>query len=93
VSAVPSFLQYLKSLFPRYLEELRRIASNVGRIEKVTQERMRRTPILLGLRRTMRDNAKAPPDDSDDEGNADLEYQLLRPSEVFPTDMNLGSVM
>ncbi|KAF9506993.1 hypothetical protein BS47DRAFT_1366980 [Hydnum rufescens UP504] len=69
-----------------YLEELRRIASNVGRIEKATQERMRRTPILLGLRRTMRDNAKAPPDDSDDEGNADLEYQLLRPSEIVIVD-------
>lgn len=67
----------------RYLEELRRIASNVGRIEKRTQEQMRRAPILLGSRRGMLDNAKATADGSDDEDDTNLEHQLLRPSEVL----------
>ncbi|KAJ3518121.1 hypothetical protein NLJ89_g72 [Agrocybe chaxingu] len=67
-----------------FLAEIRNVAVNARNISPTTIQRMKRSPILLGLQRKPRD--KKGDSDQWDDDEWDLLYDLKRPSEIVIAD-------
>ncbi|KAI0342553.1 hypothetical protein BDW22DRAFT_1484759 [Trametopsis cervina] len=72
-----------------YLIELRNIAVNKRLLSSVTVARMKRSPVLLGMKRKKRSN-KAGSQELEEEDGWDYEYDLLQPSQVIIADDTNG---
>lgn len=76
-------------LFISYLMELRNIAVNRRLLSSGTTSRMKRSAILLGIKRVRKekpDPKKEAIDDALDEEEWDSQYDLLRPDQVVVAD-------
>ena len=70
-----------------YLAELRKIAINFQSLSHTTSARLKKAEILVGSRRVRRQKSDKPTDRAEgDDGDRDLEYELLAPSEVAIVD-------
>ncbi|KAF9529296.1 hypothetical protein CPB83DRAFT_906254 [Crepidotus variabilis] len=67
-----------------FLDELRNLAINSRSLSSTTMLRMKRAPILLGLKRKPRNQKKN--DDDWDEDEWDIVYDLKRPDEIIVAD-------
>lgn len=72
-----------------YLNEIRNIAVNRRLLSSGTLVRMKRTPVLLGMKRKRRD-AKIAANELEEEEGWDHEYDLLRPEKVIIADDTNG---
>ncbi|PPQ99714.1 hypothetical protein CVT24_009697 [Panaeolus cyanescens] len=86
--ADPSRFYQLTGGSEHFLSELRNIAVNVRAIPSVTLERMKRSPILLGVQRRLKPNPKKSGKTTDDwdEEEWDVSIELKRPTEIVIVD-------
>ncbi|KAG8743102.1 hypothetical protein FRC10_000402 [Ceratobasidium sp. 414] len=77
--------------YEQYLTELKRIGARVSAFPSVMQKAMSRSPMLVGTRRVAKKSVRSPKerrasDASDDEGDIDIHFELLRAEEILIVD-------
>ncbi|CAE6531048.1 unnamed protein product [Rhizoctonia solani] len=77
--------------YDRYLTELKRIGSQAGTFPLIMRRQMARSPMLVGTRRVEKASTRDPKerrgsDASDDEGEVEIHFELLRAEEILIID-------